>query len=443
MKKFRKLVLTSVLTAVLISSGCGASAENLDHDNPVTLTMWHVYGEQAESPMNSLVEEFNNTVGREKGILIDVTAMSNAGEIGQQLLDAQDNRPGAGDMPDLFFCHPANAAALGTDSLFDWKSCFSEDELSDFVPEFIREGTLDGKLTILPVSKSTLLLFLNGTQFARFSQETGVTPDHLATWDGFYDTAEKYYKWSGGKPFCAFDYILLCLQLEAESDGSSVITQDGWFDLQNENFRRAYLRFARALAEGSVVISDQYSNTQIMTGEVLSGISSSAAILYYNDTVTYPDNTSEPLNLEVLPCPHATDGTWYATQAGVGLCALSLKGRKAAAASVFAHWLTESSRNLKFVTSTGYMPVRSAAFQEISGYSFTNPSYAGLYSALEKVRDTCIFKPEPSDSGFFDKTGIVYDEIKKRQTEWHERFLRGEDADRLAEECWQITAAIH
>ena len=47
--------------------------------------MWHVYGEQANSPMNDFVEKFNATVGKEKGIVIDVTLMSNAAQIGKTL----------------------------------------------------------------------------------------------------------------------------------------------------------------------------------------------------------------------------------------------------------------------------------------------------------------------------------------------------------------------
>lgn len=61
------------------------------------------------------------------------------------------------------------------------------------------------------------------------------------------------------------------------------------------------MEFARSLAKGHIVVSDLYSNTQIMTGEVVSGIGSSASILYYNDTVTYPNNTSEPMGLQVFP----------------------------------------------------------------------------------------------------------------------------------------------
>lgn len=48
------------------------------------------------------------------------------------------------------------------------------------------------------------------------------------------------------------------------------------------------MQFADALVQGHIVISDLYSNTQVMTGEVAGGMGSSASILYYNDMVTYP-----------------------------------------------------------------------------------------------------------------------------------------------------------
>lgn len=66
------------------------------------------------------------------------------------------------------------------------------------------------------------------------------------------------------------------------------------------------MQFARSLAQGHVVVSDLYSNTQVMTGDVLSGLGSSAAILYYNDTVTYRDGTQETHG---SPCTaHAENG---------------------------------------------------------------------------------------------------------------------------------------
>ena len=96
MKKFLLLMLALACTVSL--SGC-AKKTALSPDAPVTLTMWHVYGEQADSPMNRLIAQFNETVGREKGIVIDVTVMTNSTKIRALLLDAHANKPGVPKMP--------------------------------------------------------------------------------------------------------------------------------------------------------------------------------------------------------------------------------------------------------------------------------------------------------------------------------------------------------
>ena len=130
MKSARKLFLLLLIFSISICCLSGCKKSELDKNKPVTLTMWHVYGEQADSPMNRLIDEFNETVGMEKGIIINVTAMSNASKIGEKLLDAHNKIPGSAEMPDLFFAHKSNALELGTDCLLDWNEYFSEKELS-------------------------------------------------------------------------------------------------------------------------------------------------------------------------------------------------------------------------------------------------------------------------------------------------------------------------
>jgi len=178
MKRMIALLLSALLLLSLI--GC-ADASLLSPKAPVTLSFWHVYGEQADSPMNRLVEEFNATVGQERGIVIAVTNVTSTSKIAIQLQDAMDNKPGAPEMPDLFSCHTTTALMLGAENLVDWNSQFSSEELSAYVPEFLADGTKDGRLTVFPVSKSSYALFLNGSQFERFSADTGVTYDNLAT----------------------------------------------------------------------------------------------------------------------------------------------------------------------------------------------------------------------------------------------------------------------
>ena len=231
MKSARKLFLLLLIFSISICCLSGCKKSELDKNKPVTLTMWHVYGEQADSPMNRLIDEFNETVGTEKGIIIHVTAMSNASKPGEKLLDAHNKMPGAAEMPDLFFAHKSNALKLGADCLLDWNEYFSEKELSAYVPGFLEDGTADGKLPVFPVSKSTQLLFIAGGQFERFSADTGVTYEALSTWDGFFAAAAKYYDWSGGKPFCALDYPLRAIELAAaESGAGNIFADNGFYD---------------------------------------------------------------------------------------------------------------------------------------------------------------------------------------------------------------------
>ena len=63
----KKLLLSLLLicTLVFALSGCGEKTL-LNKKKPVSLSFWHVYGEQAGSPMDLLVQEFNreaNTIG--------------------------------------------------------------------------------------------------------------------------------------------------------------------------------------------------------------------------------------------------------------------------------------------------------------------------------------------------------------------------------------------
>ena len=143
--------------------------------------MWHVYGEQANSPMNDFVEKFNATVGKEKGIVIDVTLMSNAAQIGKKLKDAQAGKAGSKDMPDLFFCHSGDAQSLGADNLLNWKDYFTPSELDAFVPDFLSDGMLGDRLSVFPVSKSTYMLFIAGGVFERFAAEKDVSVSDLET----------------------------------------------------------------------------------------------------------------------------------------------------------------------------------------------------------------------------------------------------------------------
>ena len=404
----RTFLKLAALVPGLALAGCGGSKTLLSPKDPTMLSIWHVYGEQADSPMNRLLTEFNDTVGREKGILLNVTNMTNSAAIGGQLQDAKAGKPGALNLPDLFSAHPADASALGIENLVDWNDWFTAEDMAAYVPGFVQDGIIDGRQVVFPVSKSTQLIFLNGSQYARFAADTGAQLSTLATWDGFFEMAGAYRQWSQGKPFCALDYPLRLVELNT-------------------------------LEQGDILVSDLYSNTQVMTGETLAGLGSSAAILYYNDFVTYPDNTTEPTDLLLAPLPHAAGTTTpLMPQAGVGLCAFKTTDQKAEAAAVFLRWLTEQQRNLEFAADTGYMPVSSAAFDAIADYPFEQQSYQRLYDVYNEMRIQNTPLSEPGIVGYHAKAKTLYDSLRQRQKDYPQRLADGETLEALAEETWQL-----
>ena len=167
-----------LLVILFLCTGCSGTVKN--EETPTTITVWHVYGGQADSPLNDLIDQFNQTVGKEQQINVQVTSVSNTNTIHELVLAAANGEPGASELPDLFISYPKTVMALPDDSiLVDYRDYFSEEELSAFLPAFVEEGTVNDRLVILPVAKSTEIMFINQTIFDRFSQATIVCSKNI------------------------------------------------------------------------------------------------------------------------------------------------------------------------------------------------------------------------------------------------------------------------
>ena len=148
--KHRKLMLLLV-AVVLLCTGCSNTVNK--EETPITITVWHVYGGQTDSPLNDLIDAFNQTVGKEQRINVQVTSVSNTNTIHELVLAAANGEPGASELPDLFISYPKTVMALPDDSiLVDYRDYFSQEELSAFLPAFLEEGTVNGRLVVLPVA---------------------------------------------------------------------------------------------------------------------------------------------------------------------------------------------------------------------------------------------------------------------------------------------------
>lgn len=379
-----------LLALLFLCTGC--SSKTKKEETPTAITVWHVYGGQADSPLNDLIDEFNQTVGKEQQINVQVTSVSNTNTIHDLVLAAANGEPGAPELPDLFISYPKTVMALPDDSiLVDYRNYFSEEELSAFLPAFVEEGMVNDRLVVLPVAKSTEIMFINKTIFDRFSRATGVTIEDLYTWEGLFKAAEIYAAWTDAqtpdipgdaKSMFVHDYYFNYFQVGAESLGEDFFQGD---ELAfGPAFQTAWDPLADAALHGGVWLKGGYATESLRTGDSIVSVASSASVLYYSDVVTYPDNTSENITIISRPCPIFEGGKKLVMQRGAGFCTVRSTPEREQAAVTFLKWLTEPKNNVEFVTRTGYMPVTWDAFENelpkaIEGLE--SAKYASLYQA--------------------------------------------------------------
>ncbi len=438
MKKIFVLV-SALLILLSVLVGCADKPE-LTPNDPVTLTMWHVYGSQTESPLNDSINEFNRTVGRENGIVVNVVSVSSSSAIDEALTAAAKNTPGVPDLPDLFTAYPRVAEIIGYENLLDWNDCFTDEELSAFVGEFVGEGYFENKLLMIPIAKSTELLFLNKTLFDRFAAENGISTDALTSFEGLFSACKSFYDWSDGRDMFQINDLYHYFLTGTEALGGSFV-ENGRLNIESDAFQRVWEPMASAGIYGGLCLGDGYASDRWKTGEIISNVGSSAGILYLRDYVTYPDNTTEDIETAILPYPIFENSNATAIHRGGGLFALKNEdGRKNEAAVIFAKWLTEANNNLSFVTSAGYLPVKREAFDRLPEItdSIENEKYRMLYNAVNGMSDVYTYCTLPVYEGASDTQSAFEKNVKsvliKAHSEYLSRASQGGDTKALLNE---------
>ena len=438
MKKNIAIIL-SVSAFLTLFSGCTQSGMP-GPEHPVTLNMWHVYGSQTTSPLNTVIDEFNSTIGTEHGIIINVVSVTSSSAIDRALAASANGEPGAEMMPDLFTAYPRVVELVGQESLLNWNEYFTEKELSVFHAEFLTEGYFDKKLLMLPIAKSTEALFLNKTVFDRFSADTGISVDSLNTFEGVFEAARAYYDWSDGQSFMQLNDYYHYAYVGMKAYDAEFI-RNGRLRLDDDAFRTIWTSLAETAIYGGICLEDGYAAARWKTTEVIANTGSTADVLYQPTEIIYPDNTTEAIEAVSLPYPIFHEDFSGVIYRGGGLFAVRNEDeRKNQAAYIFAKWLTERDHNLDFVTAAGYLPVTDDAFDALfADYSFVKTeNYRGIYQTVDTMFDEYTFYALPL---YHDASNIqlnfetnVKSVLKAAHNQYRIRIADGEDPAVLMEE---------
>ena len=429
------LFLLSLAMVLACVSGC-AGSEMPGPENPVTLTMWHVYGSQTKSPLNVVIDEFNRTLGKENGITVNVVSVTSSSAIDTALAASANGEPGAENMPDLFTAYPRVAQIVGKDKLLNWGDYFTEAELAAFHQDFLSEGYFDGELLMIPVAKSSEIFYVNKTLFDRFSGDTGYSYDRLNTFEGVFAAARQYYDWSQGQNFMQINDYYHYAYLGMKAYGSEFV-RNGRLRTDDEAFRKIWMPLAETAIYGGICLEDGYAASRWKTAEVIANTGSTADVLYQPEEVVYADNTTEKIEAIALPYPAFTELAHGVIYRGGGLFAVkSQDGRKNQAAAIFAKWLTEKEHNLDFVTRAGYLPVTDDGLETLfRDFSIIrNENYHSAYRAVDTMLDTHSFYALPLYDGASKLQHDFEQNVKAVLKAAHNQYLKRVSEGEASEE---------
>jgi multiple sugar transport system substrate-binding protein len=439
----RKIISLLMMAGLLllVLSGCKDPNRPSSKD-PVTLTMWHNYGGDMQQSMDTLIDQFNSTVGKKQGIFINVTAISSSSELNESLNMIVNGDPGAPEMPDIFTGYPKIAIQFQEKNMLcNLNNYFSTKELSQYVDAFVEEGRLsDGGLYVFPLAKSTEILYLNQTLFDQFAEATGAKEDQLSDFEGIAKLSGQYYEWTDkqtpnvpndGKQFFAADSWFNVAQVGMVQLGKEMFDGSNGLSLKNDTYAHIFHTLYTPAVEGGFAIYDGYSSDLSKTGDLVCSTGSSAGILFYGDTITYTDGTVKDVEYNILPYPTFNGGKKTALQRGGGLIVAKNNKKKEYAASVFLKWLTKPAQNMQFISKTGYLPVTKQAFKTDMPEHLKTVEDVRIQKMLKAVLsmyDSYEFFTAPNFSDF-DSISKAYEKNYKAILKSdREAFLSGQDS---------------
>lgn len=404
--------LTVVFISVLfgfVLAGCKQASENPD---PVRITVWTYYnGSQLES-FNRLVQEFNETTGREKNIVVENYSQGSVGDLEQQVRNSAEGRVDAEPLPHIFSAYADTAYYLDQLGLVvDLKHYMAQEELASYWEAYLEEGDLDGtgSLKIFPVVKSTELLFLNDTDWKPFAEANGLSYENLATLEGLVQTAECYYRWTDaqtetpedGRALFGRDAMANYLFVGAKELGDSIGYLDENRELtvsfQRETARKLWDFYYIPFIKGYFSAAGRFRSDDVRLGEVLAYVGSSSSASFFPAEVIQNEEAFHPIDLKVLPCSRFAQGEPYAIQQGAGMVVTQKSETEIQASVEFLKWFTRAEHNIRFAVETGYLPVIQEAgdLEQIRscGVSLSPAMEQVLEESLQTVHENKLYTP--------------------------------------------------
>ncbi len=414
MNKFKKALISIVATATVATnvvglSACGGGKEPFSYaaydGSKVEITFYHTMGQKLQGVLSTYIGKFQEIY---PNITVTATMMGDY----PALRNAIATELTAQNSPSLAYCYPdhvalynkskkvvtldeyinmtSNAAAKSDGSTETMG--LTAEQKADFIEGYYNEGMAygDGKMYTLPFSKSTEVLYYNKTFLAE-------------------NNLLSYVEKADGKPMTWDEMEALCAAIKAVPGCENDIplgydSEANWFITMTEQLGTPYTstekgneylfnnednhafvtRFVDWYHKGYVTTEEIYgSYTSELFTETASGTQKSYLCIGSSAGASYqiPDldgNNEYPFEVGVTQIPQVNPDDPKCIQQGPSICIFQKPPQEAAAAWLFAKYLTTSVPfQAQFSMSNGYTPVIKSVQAD--------PTYAAFLAADKDI----------------------------------------------------------
>ncbi len=360
-------------TSLVSLFGCQANNSNNDAEspeiatsikNPVELEFWHAMSGDLDATVNELVDDFNSTIGAEKGITVKAVYQGSYEDLKSKTTAAikAGKAPAIAQALSNYVAEYMQSEVVQPLNEYIFNEEVGIENFDDIYEAYRSENaqyTNEGTYYSLPFNKSTEVLIYNKT----FFEENNLTVP--TTWDEM-EKLSKQIKELTGNPALGYDtpenyFITLLQQFGGEYTsmmGEILFDSEGpaleALELIKRNTDAGYWRLAG---------EDKYMSGPFTSGLVQMYVGSSASFSFLQNT---------PFEWAAAPIPQVSDETKAVIQQGSNLVIFNQNktSEEVYGAYEFVKYLCSFEGNLKWVTETGYLPIRESvtASEEYKAY---------------------------------------------------------------------------
>ncbi len=460
--KRRRILLFSCLTAVALLTGCSSGKSEdektaLDPDNPTNITVWHYYNGTQQAAFDQLVEEFNRTVGKEKGVYVEAHSQGNVSDLETSVLAAFNKEVGSSEPPDIFSSYADTAYTIEQMGvLVDLEDYMSEEDMGQYVDSFLEEGRIgaDGELRIFPTAKSSEVFMMSQTDWKPFAEATGASIDDLATMEGVAETAKAYYEWTDaqtpdvpndGQAFYGRDAMANLFIIGSMQLGTELFQVDGdkvTFQVKEDVMKKIWDSYYVPFVKGYFAATGRFRSDDVTTGDLIAYTGSTTSANYFPSTVE-SDEGSREIEYLVLPAPIFEGGENYAVQQGAGMVVTKSTPEREYASVLFLEWFTQTENNLLFSCTSGYMPVKKDAFSkekmdaviEENDLEIDPKTYDTMTICFDMMEDSKLYTNKAFENGAAARKVLEYnlsDKAVADRAAVEEQLAKGVDLEEAA-----------